>query len=68
MDSQLAIFNFIKEQGGTSYLDQLNKKFNRVPNLKALLEENSLFWIRKITESNWEIRAKLDVELRTSYL
>ena len=68
MDNQLVIFNFIKEQGGTSYLDQPNKKFNRVPNLKALLEENSLFWISKITENNWEIRAKLDVELCTSYL
>ena len=68
MENQLAIFNFIKEQGGTAYLDQLKQKFNQVLNVKALLEENSLFWISKITENNWEIRAKLDVELCTSYL
>ena len=64
----MAIFNFIKEQGGAAYLDQLKQRFNQVPNLKAVLEENSLFWISKITENNWEIRAKLDVELCSSYL
>ena len=68
MDDQVAIFNFIKEQGGTAYLKQLKQRFNQVPNLKAVMEENSLFWISKITENNWEVRAKLDVELCTSYL
>ena len=68
MDVQVAIFNFIKDQEGAVYLNQLKQRFNQVPNLKAVLEENSLFWISKITENNWEIRAKLDVELCTSYL
>ena len=68
MDDQLAIFNFIKEQGGSAHLKQLKQRYNQVPNLKAVLEENSLFWISKIIENNWEIRAKLDVELCTSYL
>ena len=52
MDDQMAIFNFIKEEGGAAYLDQLKQRFNQVPNLKAVLEENSLFWISKITENS----------------
>ena len=69
MADQLDIFNFIREQGGTVKLMELKQKFHQIPDLEKVLEAyNSLFWISKITENHWEVRAKLDVELCTSYL
>ena len=55
-------------EGGTTNLKQLGKAFNLGDDLKGVLEEySSLFWISKITETDWEIRAKLDVELCSLY-
>ena len=55
-------------EGGTANLEQLEKAFNLGDDLKGVLEEySSLFWIGKITENDWEVRVKLDVELCSLY-
>lgn len=69
MANQLDVFNFIREKGGTAKLIELKQKFNQILDLENILETyNSLFWISKITANHWEVRAKLDLELCTSYL
>ena len=70
MEEQLdEIFNFIREKGGAANLNQIQRRFNASPDLKYALEAyNSLFFISKIKENNWMVRAKVDVELCVSYL
>ena len=70
MEEQLDdIFNFIREKGGAANLKQIQRRFNASPDLKYVLEAyNSLFFISKLKENNWMVRAKLDVELCISYL
>lgn len=70
MEEQLDdIFNFIREKGGAANLKQIQRRFNASPDLKYMLEAyNSLFFISKIKENHWMVRAKVDVELCVSYL
>lgn len=64
MVDQLDIFHYIREYGGTAKLIELKEKFYQIPDLERVLQAyNSLFWISKIKENYWEVRAKLDVEL-----
>ena len=69
MEDYLDIFHFIKAQGGPVKLKKLKETFNQVTDLEDVLEANkSWFWISKITKSNWEVKAKINVELCPLYL
>lgn len=69
MEDYADIFRFIKAQGGPVKLKKLKEIFNDVTDLENVLEANkSWFWIRKITESNWEVKAKINVEFCALYL
>ena len=70
MEEYSEIFHFIWKQGGPVKLKKLKEIFNQVINLQDVLEGNKrLFWVSKITKSDWEVRAKIpDVELCGLYL
>ena len=68
MEEYVDIFNFIKSQGGVVKLKKLKEIFNQVTDLEDVLEANkSWFWISKITKSDWEVKAKINVELCAFY-
>ena len=71
MEQQLVydIFNFIREKRGATNLKQLQRRFNASPDLEHVLETyNSLFFISKLKENDWMVRAKVNVELCVLYL
>ena len=68
MEDYADIFHFIKAQGGPVKLKKLKKIFNQVTDLEDVLEANkSWFWLSKITKSDWEVKAKINVELCAFY-
>ena len=68
MEDCADIFHFIKTQRGPVKLKKLKKIFNQVTDLEDVLEANkSWFWISKITKSDWEVKAKINVELCAFY-
>ena len=68
MEDCTDIFHFIKTQRGPVKLKKLKKIFNQVTDLEDVLEANkSWFWISKITKSDWEVKAKINIELCAFY-